>query len=364
MADQPDAQPAPTICFGRFDGYTNTISRERLGPRDLALALDVDLDDVGQPHRRRGRTKVASGKFHSLWSSDDGTVYAVKDGQLGVVRPDYSFVDTGRTVGSGLLCYLQLGDPIYFSSADGSGIITEEVKVSAWGPDQPIWYSPVAKPSATLAPVGGKWLGKPPPARYMTYYNGRIYGAFGNMLWATEFMLYNYVDRTRTFFQFEGEITMLAAVTGGVYVGTTVGVFWLGGLSLTDMKRQAVMDSPVIPGSAVMMPAELANPRQIGTQVDTPTQVSVAFLTTTGFCVGASDGKCTNLTEARVFFPAAQRASAFFRRQDGMNHYIVCADSEGDPKNGARFGDFVDGEVIRGKASWIDVNETLNVEGA
>lgn len=362
MADQPNAPPDQPIRFGRFDGMTNTIDRERLGPRDLAAALNIDLDDVGQAHRRRGRTKVASGNFHSLWSSDNGTVYGVRNNQLGIVRPDYSFVDAGRTVGRGPLCYLQLGDKIYFSSADGSGVITEEVNVSAWGPDQPIWYSPVATPSATLAPIGGKWLGKPPPARYMTYYNGRIYGALGSLLWATEYFMYDYVDRTRTFFQFEGEITMLNAVTGGIYVGTTVGVFYMEGLSLADMKRQAVMDSPVIPGSAVMMPAELANPRQVGTQVDTPTQVSVGFMTTTGFCVGASEGKCTNLTEARMFFPPAQRAAAMFRRQDGMNHYIVCADSEGDPKNGARFGDFVDGEIIRGKASWIDVNDSLIME--
>jgi hypothetical protein len=361
MADQPDAPPDQTIHFGRFDGYTNTIARERLGPRDLALALDIDLDDAGQARRRRGRTQVATGSFHSLWNADDGTVYGVKDGQLGIIRPDYSFVDTGRTVGSDPVCFIQVGDPIYFSAAHSTGIITEEVKVGPWGPDQPIWYSPVAAPSATLAPVGGKRLGKPPPARFMAYYNGRIYGASGTMLWATEFFMYNYVDLTRTFFQFEGEITMVAAVTGGLYIGTTVGVFWMAGTSLVDMKRQSVMDSPVIPGSAIMIPAELANPRQIGTQVDSPVEVSVAFMTTTGFCVGAGGGKCTNLTEARVFFPSAQRAVPLWRRQDGVNQYIVCTDSDGDPKNGARFGDFVDAEIIRGKASWIDVTDTANI---
>lgn len=361
MADQPEAQPNQPTRFGKFDGYTNTISRERLTPRDLAVALDIDLDDAGQAHRRRGRVKVADGNFHSLWNSDAGTVYGVKDGQIGIVRPDYSFVDTGCTVGSEPVCFIQVGDPIYFSSAHCTGIITDEVKVSPWGPDQPIWYSPVAVPSATLAPVAGKRLGKPPPARFMAYYNGRIYGASGRMLWATELFMYQYVDLTRTFFQFEGDIGMVAAVTGGIYVGTSTGIYFMEGSSLTDMKRVSVMDSPIVPGSAIMIPAELANPRQIGTQVDSPIEVSAAFLTTTGFCVGAGHGKCTNLTEARVFFPEAQRAVAHWRRLDGINQYIVSADSDGDPKNGARFGDFVDGEIIRGKASWIDVADKANI---
>lgn len=365
-APPPDPQPVDQpIAFGKFDGYTNTVDRERLSPRDLSLALDIDLDDAGQAHRRRGRTKVANGSFHSLFNSNDGTVYGVLDGQLGIIRPNYSFNDLGVTVGGGYsdglqnVAFLQIEDKIYFSKVDaGSGIITHSTgSVAPWGPAQDFWYSPVVKPTETLAPVAGKLLGAPPLSAYLTYYNGRIYGAQGNKLWATEHLLFSFVSKTKGYFLFEGDITLLGTVSDGLWIGTTEGVWFLGGTSFETFRRVRVMDSPVIPGSGVLIPAELANPPQVGPGVDTPTEVSIAFMTTRGFCVGEDGGKATNLTESKVFFPVGQRATAFFRRQDGMNHYIALLDSQGNPLNGARIGSFVDPEIARGNVFWVDIHD-------
>lgn len=366
MSDQQ--QPAPSdqpIAFGKFDGYTNVVKRERLGPRDLSRAVNIDLDDSGQAHRRRGRTLVASGSYHSLFTANNSMVFGVKAGQLGIVRPDYSFVDLGVTVGGGYsdgldnLSYVQVKDDIYFSNPAASGIVRiyPSLNVSAWGPAQDFWYSPVVSPTSNLPPVGGRLFGPPPKASILTYYQGRIYLAAGHMVWATEHLLYQYVDKNRGYFQFEGKVNMLAAVMDGLYVGTDEGVWFLGGKRFEELVRERVMDSPVIPGSAVIIPAELANPPQVGPGVDTPMEVAVAFMTTRGFCVGEDGGKTTNLTEGKVFFPVAQRSQAFWRRQDGMNHYVVCADSEGDPLNGARIGDFVDAEIVRGNVSWVDTSD-------
>ena len=84
-------------------------------------------------------------------------------------------------------------------------------------------------------------------------------------------------------------------------------------------------------------------------------QVSIAFVTTRGLCGGEDGGRATNLTEARVFLPVGVSASAFFRRQDGMNQYVLCIDSGGDPLNGARFGDFADPQIARENDLWVDV---------
>lgn len=363
-AQQQD--PDPSVTIARFDGLKNTVDRERLGPRDLALAVNIDLDDDGQVHRRRGRTQVASGNFHSLWTGNDGTVYGVKNGQIGIIRPDYSFVSLGVSVGGDYtagdtrVAFVQVGAEIYFSCSTCSGIIDQQTKqISPWGPPQDFWLSPVVIASPTLPPIAGKLLGAIPYTQYLAYYQGRIYGLVGNMLWATEHFLYNLVDKTRTFIQFEGQGTMLGAVADGLYVGTDEGCYFLGGERFAELKKVRVMDSPVIPGSMVLIPAELANPPQVGTDAVTPMEVSVAFMTTRGFCVAEDGGHAVNLTEGKYFFPVAQRASAFFRRQDGMNQYIVCADSEGGPVNGARFGEYVDAEIIRGKAQWVTTDDDL-----
>lgn len=358
MAQPQPNEEDPSVVLDGFDGMRNTVDRADLGPRDLAGAKNVDLDDKGKVRRRRGYTKVAAGDFHSLFTSDDGVVYGVKNADLGIVGRDYSHrvllsgVGGDPTTGAQPLAYAQVGKNIYFSGDGGTGIIdTGSQAVGPWGEAQDRWVSPVVDPSSTLPPVAGRWLSKPPVGRFLAYFNGRIYIAVGRVLWFTELYLYNYVDHTKTFIPFETDITMIGVVSDGLYIGTADGVYFLQGPA-QPFKRTKVMDSPVIPGSAISIPAELANPPQVGVMPDTPLQVSVVFLTTTGFCVGKEQGECYNLTEAKFIFPDALRSAALYRRQDGVNQYVAVNDSGGSPTNSARFGDFLDAQIIRGGASW------------
>ena len=365
-APQPDQTQQPeSVILGRFDGIRNTVKRERMGPRDLVRAINVDLDDDGQLHRRRGFTKVAAGAFSSLFQSNSNVIYGVKDGDLGIVNPDYSFnilrsnvLDTSGSLLDKLV-YAQVGPQIYFTSAYSSGIIdTNTSIVGDWGQDQDIWLSPVINPTATLPEIRGKLLGKPPLATSLTLYKGRLYLGQGNLVWATELYLYNYVDKTKAFLPFEGEVFWVGAVSDGIYVGTDEGVYYLNGDTF-PLKRIKVMDSAAIPGSLVVVPGELANPPQVGLDADTPVSISLGFMTTTGFCVGSEQGKCVNFTESRVFFPQARAAATGFRRQDGFNQYMVVADHGGDPKNNAAIGDYVDAQIIRGRDKWVQASEGL-----
>ena len=366
-AETPQGVPE-SVMFQGFSGLKNIVDRERLGPRDLALGVNIDLDDEGQPHRRRGYSQVASGNFHSLFAATNGVVYGVKDGDLGIVEDDYYFnvlqanILGTHTAGDPNISYWQIGDDIHFTHPDCSGIIKSSTGVvSPWGPSQSFWYSPVVDPSGTLPAIAGKLYGGPPRASALAYYNGRFYLAADKMLWVTVPYLYSLVDKTRGFIQFEDTITMVAVVGDGLYVGTDEGIWFLGGGSFEKLQRRRVMDSPAIPGSLVYIPSELANPPQIGPSYrpNPSMEVSVAFMTTRGFCVGEDGGRCTNLTEASFFFPVARRATGFFRRQDGMNHYICCMQTDGPPVNGARSGDFVDPALKRGNAIWVDVSDTV-----
>lgn len=364
MVETPQGVPE-SIVFTHFDGLKNTIDRNSLGPTDLVEAMNIDLDDAGKPHRRRGRTQVASGSFHSGWNAQDGTAYGVKNGDLGIIESDYYFSVLQAGVGGGglegNLNYEQIGDNIYFTSAYSSGIIAHKTGVvSEWGPSQDFLFSPVVDPSPTLPAISPKIYGGPPRATALAYYNGRIYLARKRMLWATILYLYSLVDKTRGFIQFEDDITMVAAVADGLYVGTTEGLWFLHGGSFETLQRTRVMDSAVIPGSMVYIPAELANPPQVGPGVDSPVQVSIAFMTVRGFCVGEDGGKCTNFTEGKYFFPQAPQSAAFWRRQDGLNQYVLSLQSTADPVNGARIGKYVDPAIRRGNAHWLDVADSAN----
>lgn len=354
-----DAGP-DNISFQKFAGLKNVVTAERLGPDELELAVNVDLDDVGQIHRRRGKIKVASGNFGSLFTTADGLVVATKDGSLGIVLPNFSFdpIDSGYP--SDPLAYVQVGPTLYFSSRTRAGKINlETLAVSPWGVSPDIFLSPVINPTATLPAIRGRLLGAPPLAQYLAYFNGRIYLGVGRTVWATELYLYDYVDKTKNFWNFEADITMIGSVTDGLYVGTTEGVWFISG-RFAEAKRVRVMDTGAVPGSMCYVPSELANPPQIPLNQDTNVQVSILFLTAEGYCGGKDSGVCYNYTENKFVFPGAASAVGAFRRQYGVNQYLAIVNSGGTPATNARIGDHLDAELLRG-GGWNTIRECVRL---
>lgn len=339
MATQPD-EPPESIVLGTFKGIRNTVARERLAMDELQAARDIDLDDSGQPRRRRGRTLKLAGNFHSLKNIGE-RILGVKDGVLGVVGTDYTFTSLGATVGSERLGYTQVDQTTFFSSLDASGKILGSA-VSAWGAadDAGVWLSPVVTPSDTLGEVFGRFIKAPPMAQEIAAHNGRIYLAAGKYLWATELFLFDYVDKTRNFIQFESEITLLAPVDDGLYVGTGKGLYFLSGTLSEGHKSKKVHSGHVIRGSATYAPAT-----DFG--ADYMSEAVVA-MTDRGVCVCMNGGQVTDRTAGMVVFPEAQSAAPLYREDAGANSYVVVTDSRGGPQANARIGDFVDAEIIRG----------------
>jgi hypothetical protein len=272
----------------------------------------------------------------------------VKDGTLSLLYPNYTIVALLAGVGSEPLDYVRVADDIYFSSATTSGKYNVASKaVSAWGQTggNGTWLSPVVNPTSTLGQVNGKLLGKPPMATSLTYYNGRIYLAHGTTLWATEPFLYNYIDKTKSFVQFESDITMLETVTDGIYVGTDSNVYFLQGNAF-PMPRTPLMNYGVLPRSSVQVPAELIKP-QIEQSQQFQAKNAVMFLTKSGVVAGFDGGVLYNLTQSEVILPDATSAAVMFRRQDGVNSFVAVMNSGGTPSSTAAIGDHLDAQVVR-----------------
>jgi hypothetical protein len=358
---QQQDQPPDSISLKKFAGLVNTVGRDRLGPDELETALNVDLDDRGQLRRRRGFQRASVGTFGSLFTSDEGTVYGIKNGVLGVINPDMSFLSLQSGYTNASVCYIQVGSNIYFSSGNAglAGIIDQlTLTVSPWQGNPPSEFlSPVVNPTSYLPAIRGRLIGPPPFATALAYFNGRIYLAEGNTVWATELFLYNYVEKVTNFLPFEAPVTMIGAVGDGLYVGTQEGLWFLSG-NFKEMKRQRVMDTAVIPGSMVEIPGEVGNPPQVGLEQDTPTQVSIMFMTEAGYCTGRDSGEVFNETENRFVFPAATSASAVYRFQDGVHSYVTVLNSTGTPSANTRIGDWVDAELVKA-GTWITGEDCL-----
>jgi hypothetical protein len=340
--------PPDSVALTEFKGLINTVAPERMEPGELESARNVDIDDRGHLRRRRGWSRVATGAFHSLFAAADETLYGVRDGALVRILPSHQTVTLEPGIGTERLAYVQVGDQIFFSSSVASGVIYADDTVGPWGaPSGPAtWLSPVVNPTSTLPDTRGKLIGPPPMATALAHHNGRIYLAQGRVVWATELYLYHYVDKTKNFLPFESDVTLLAAVKDGFYVGTEDAVYYLSG-PFREMRRELVLRVGAVPGSAALVGGGVISPPQFREQGLAQSRPAVMFLTRDGVCVGYDGGTVYNLTEDRMVFPDAVNAAAMFRQQDGMNQYIAVTSSGGTPASTARVGDYVDAEIRR-----------------
>ena len=330
-----------------FTGLKNVVSQDRLGPTDLARAQNIDLDDAGQPRRRNGFDLKNNANFHSLFSGPPGNpiiCVGVRNSILVQIKPDYSFYPLDYDVGSDPVAYTLVGTNLYYSSESANGVIdTQSLTRSNWG-GADRWQSPVVNPTVNLPPINGRQLKRPPFATALANHNGRIYLAQGKLLWATQLYAYHYVDAVSGFVQFEDDITAVAALTGGLYVGTKSGVYYMSG-TWGKMRRDRVTNhGGVLPGSMVHVPASMVK-RQL--EQSDREKIAVMFMTSTGLCVGFDNGAVYNLTQQAFEFPAAVGAAALLRQADGMTTYVGVLNSGGDPGSGARFGDYADAEIRR-----------------
>lgn len=339
-----ELQTPEPIVVGEFAGIKNVVAPERLRPGELEQAINVDLDDAGQLRRRRGYEQKHGGKHHSA-RTIAGRTLVVRDEILGELLPGYAFVSLGWA-GPHRLTYTAVGSTIYFASQTTSGKIVGD-SILPWGAAVSAggWVSPVIRPTATLGAVSGQLHGAPPTATEIEHYKGRIYLAHEKLLWATDLYLYDRVDKTKGFIQFEHDITMVAAVTDGLYVGTRAQLLFLQGTYSEGLRRTTIMDSPVVPGSAVVVPVAEAHPQAKNGPV--PEGDAPMFLTDAGICLGLDNGQVHNITRGRVAFPKADSAAALYRMDQGASAYVAVTDSGGAPEAAARVGDYVDAEIVR-----------------
>lgn len=335
--------PADSLVLSAFSGLKNTVRPERLQVDELEVAINVDLDDAGQPSQRTGMVKLASGAWGSAFNANDGRLFCVKDGALGWVDAAANFHAIVGVGDEARVCWCQVGDTIYWSSQTQNGKIDAIALTNArWGVDEQ-WLS-FAPDTPNTGPVAGRLVGPPPPCRSMCWNGGRIFMAVGSLVWFTDLFNYEVVDRVSGYWPFEGDVVWIGSTTRDVYVGTTEGVWYVGG-GTREPRRKRIMDGAATPGSLVTIPAELGNPIALRRKPDQESAIALAFMTTHGYCVAYDDGDAFNLTEGTFLFPQAQEAAATFRQQIGMNQYLVDLKGSGAPSGLAAFGDRVEANV-------------------
>ncbi len=254
------------------------------GITELAIAYNVDIDKTGRVSRRNGYEEVLSGDYHSLFSAGEyglvvsGTVmYAFEvDGSV-------SEVTSGLTDGA-RVSYAKVGDVIYWMNGFEKGKVIDRVGSS--------WVA-----GDYIGPDTTKQVSDPLIGSELCAFNGRMYVASGSILWYSNAFAYSQFNLARNFIPFTSEITVIAGVAGGMWIGSKEGVSFMRGGSPLTFQLEAKAVGEVYSGSACYIDTNQIDGRFQG--------LGVAFTGENGIYVGLMDGSLMNVTRSKVDIPSS-----------------------------------------------------------
>ena len=105
-----------------FKGINNVLKPENTPSEYLKKAENVNIDKAGNVLKRSGYSLLNSGHYSALWSNND-KCYAVKEGDLIEINPDYTYTVLKSGIGNIELCFEEVNGLVYFTSQQINGVI-------------------------------------------------------------------------------------------------------------------------------------------------------------------------------------------------------------------------------------------------
>ena len=196
-----------------------------LGLMSLARAVNVEIDNTGGIHRRKGYSPISVGEYHSLFC-DKGHCLVVREhtnaAAIYRVNPDLTLsgVRSGLTKGRHMAFHAVNG-LVYYSNGVENGIYVEEAEASVpWTKADQVGLSM------------DREIGDPPPACHITTLGLHMILADANnrsVLWVSSDGGFNSFNLDDGHVDLSHPVTMLRGVSDGLWVGTTKETVYLAG---------------------------------------------------------------------------------------------------------------------------------------
>ncbi len=215
----------------------STLQIDRFGGLYVCEVSNIDIDDDGKPHRRLGSASIFGSAAHSMWSNGNICLF-VSGTDFKKLNTDY----TPTVLVTGVdqtdrMAYVSWNDlKIFFSNMSIIGYIdtTDELPYTFPDPAQ----------TFKMRMIGGQIL---------EIYNSRLYAANDRNLYFSDPTALMQMDTRKNVIAFTDRITMVKAVSDGIYVSAGKYVYFYGGDSPFTFKEVRVSDSPAIEGMSVSM---------------------------------------------------------------------------------------------------------------
>jgi len=196
----------------------------------------------------------------------------------------------------------------------------------------------------TVEPCPSLLCSPPPMLENLCYAFGRLWGSSGKTIYYSQPFKYSWFRMSSNRFEFESEVTLLAKVSTGLFIGMKDKTRFLEG---TEPEKMQQIDAGA--GSVHGTLAYCNNVPYLadimGTQEKGYVDVPI-WVTAEGIVVGNGNGRLFNLTKNRLRFGTPERGASLYRNQDGVFQYLSSF-KQGASGSGAGFSDEATCEVFR-----------------
>lgn len=189
------------------------------------------------------------------------------------------------------------------------------------------------------------FLCSPPPfMEYLIYAFGRVWGNVDNILYYSEPSHPEWFRAQLNKFEFDQNVTLIAQVPTGIFVGCENITYFLEGTEPTQMK-QSFAGQGAVPGTLVYCD----NVPELGDILSPDERIHVSvpiWLSQEGIVIGNASGRLFNLTQQKVKFAPGVKGASVHRMKNGEFQYLTSF-KQGSPGSGFGMADSVTAEVIR-----------------
>lgn len=295
------------ICKFVIKGMNNVLDPSLLPYRSdygfvQELVTEVTNCDVKTPHgvkMRKGCSTVLDAPITSGWS-DNEIAYLVSNGTLCSFDGE-TLTEIAKLTSNNRASFCKVNDVVVMSN--GSDYLVIENGVAT---------IPVVQTDPFKV--------NPPAGQVLCFFNGRLYIASGNMLCCCDTYSVDSCDERQFIVAvYNEEITMVAAVERGLFVGTNSEVYFLEGSDPyvdPGFSQKRIASYGAIAGTSIESDGNKVSASKFDGKV-------VVFASTKGICVGSNDGSLLNLSDSMVEYKHDHRGSAMLREENGEIHYVV-----------------------------------------
>lgn len=196
----------------------------------------------------------------------------------------------------------------------------------------------------TVEPCPSLLCSPPPYLENLCYAFGRVWGSAGKTVYYSQPFKLEWFRLGANRFEFESDVTLLAKVSTGIFVGMKDKTRFFEGTE-PDKMHQIDAGAGSVSGTLAYCNNVPYLADVMGTQEKGYVDVPI-WVTSEGIVVGNGNGRLFNLTKNKLRFGTPEKGASLYRNQDGAFQFLSSF-KQGASGSGAGFSDEATCEVFR-----------------